>query len=67
MSHIRVYFESQNVYLNLRVAKINEVKSKRKAITENYHVIQHIFGCHSLILLRDNSRYQTAQMVLQSL
>lgn len=30
---LKVYFEAQNLVLNLRLAKINEAKSKRKAMT----------------------------------
>ncbi len=31
--HLKVYFENHNITLNIRIAKINEAKSKRKAIT----------------------------------
>lgn len=64
---LKVHFESHNLTLNLRLAKINEAKSKRKAMTENSHVIQHLFGCHNLFLMRDNSKHAATQVILQNL
>ncbi len=64
---LKVHFEGHNVTLNLKLAKINEAKSKRKAMAENSHIIQHLFGCHSLILMRDNSKHIATQVILQNL
>ncbi len=60
------YHSSPLLTINLKIARINDAKSKRKAIIENSHIIQHLFGCQGLIILRENIKYHATQMILQN-